>query len=185
APFAGTIGLRQISVGAYVSPATTVATLRQINKLKLDFSVPEKYGREVKSGQKIDFTIEGTDKLFHAIVLATEEGVSEETRTLNIRAVVDESSSLLIPGAFAQISLKLSDRNKALMAPTQAVIPQARDKRVIVSRNGKAQFVAVQTGIRRESDIEILSGLAEGDTIVVTGMLFLRPDAPLKFAKIN
>lgn len=185
APFAGTIGLKQISVGAYVSPATTVATLRQINKLKLDFSVPEKYGREVKSGQKIDFQIEGTDKLFHAIVLATEEGVSEETRTLNIRAVVDESSSLLIPGAFAQISLKLSDRNKALMAPTQAVIPQARDKRVIVSRNGKAQFVAVKTGIRRESDIEILSGLVEGDTIVVTGMLFLRPDAPLKFAKIN
>ncbi len=185
APFSGTIGLKQISQGAYITPGTTVATLRQINRLKLDFSVPEKYSSEVRAGQEITFRVEGSDELFQATVLATEEGVNEDTRTLNVRAVVKENSRQLVPGSFAQILLTLAEHNDALMVPTQSIIPQARDKRVIVSRGGVAEFVPVKTGIRKEDVVEVTEGLQPGDTIVVTGMLFLRPGAKLQFASVK
>jgi membrane fusion protein (multidrug efflux system) len=91
----------------------------------------------------------------------------------------------LLPGAFAEVNLSLGNKMQALLIPNQAVIPQARNKQVIVNRNGKAAFTVVKTGIRQADMIEITDGLSAGDTVAVTGMLFLRPDAPLTFSKID
>ena len=159
APYDGVIGLRNISLGAQVTPGTAIATIRDILKLKLDFSVPEKYSQEVVPGKKIKFSVQGDDNTYDAEVMATEEGISATSRNLNARAVVTMSGKHLVPGSFAKVDLILGNSSTALMVPTQAVIPQERNKKVIVCRNGKAEFVIIKTGIRKAEAVEVLEGL--------------------------
>ena len=134
---------------------------------------------------KITFTVEGDDAKHEATVMATEEGIESSTRTMKARAVVKNRDAQLKPGAFANVELELGEHANALMVPTQAVIPQERNKQLIVAKNGKAKFVTVTTGVRQASTIEVLEGIAPGDTIVTTGLLFLKPGADLKFSKVS
>jgi membrane fusion protein (multidrug efflux system) len=101
-----------------------------------------------------------------------------------VRAAVRDSRGLL-PGAFAEVNLALGNKMQALMVPNQAIIPQAREKKVILCKGGKAQFVTVKTGVRQAELIEIIDGIQPGDTICTTGILFLRPNDGVKFSKIN
>ena len=185
APFDGTIGLRNISIGAQVTTATALATIRDVRRLKLDFSVPEKYGSIIKPGFKVKFTVQGSDIKYDAIVMATEQGIESDTRNLNGRAVVESNTASLVPGEFANVELRLSEKNDALMIPTEAVIPQERSKQIIISKQGKASFVTVTTGVRNTSSVQVLNGISPGDTVVTTGILFLKPNAVLKFSKIK
>ena len=185
APFDGTVGLRNVSLGAQVSTTTALVTLREVDKLKLDFSVPEKYGSEIKAGAKIQFTIQGDNQKYDAEVIASEQGIEATTRNLKARAVIPKPSPALVPGAFATVELQLAKINEALMIPTQAIIPQEKDKRVIVSNHGKAKFVIVKTGTRKSSRIEVVSGVNPGDTIITTGILFLKPGAVLNISTVK
>lgn len=185
APYDGVIGLRRISPGAYVTPASAIAVIRSDGGLKLDFSVPDRYGALLRTGQRLSFTTEGNTGSREATVLATEQRVDEGTRSLQVRALVKGNTAGLVPGAFAEVNLALSNNSQAIMVPNQSVIPQARDKKVIVARGGKAQFVTVKTGVRQPGFVEITDGLQPGDTIATTGMLFLRPDGPLKFTSVQ
>ena len=185
APFDGTIGLRNISIGAQVTTATALATIRDVRRLKLDFSVPEKYGSIIKPGFKVKFTVQGSDIKYDATVMATEQGIESDTRNLNGRAVVESNTASLVPGEFANVELRLSEKNDALMIPTEAVIPQERSKQIIISKQGKASFVTVTTGVRNTSSVQVLNGISPGDTVVTTGILFLKPNAVLKFSKIK
>jgi membrane fusion protein (multidrug efflux system) len=184
APFDGVIGLRNISIGAEVTPGMALAAIRQVRQLKLDFSVPEKYSNEVKRGLKVKFTVLGDEAPHEAIVMATEEGIDVATRNLKARAIVKNENAKLMPGAFANVELELGENKNALMVPTQAIIPQERNKQLIVAKNGKAQFVTVKTGVRQASAVEVVDGIAAGDTIVTTGLLFLKPGTDLKFSKV-
>lgn len=184
APYDGVLGLRRISPGAYVTPATPITTLRSASALKLDFAVPEKYSQQLRIGQTLEFSVEGNNTLHRATIQATEQRINEGSRDLQVRAAVGDSRGLL-PGAFAEVSLALGNKPQALMIPNHAVIPQARDKKVILSKGGKATFVTVKTGVRQAGFIEITDGLKSGDTVCTTGMLFLRPDAQVNFSKID
>jgi membrane fusion protein (multidrug efflux system) len=185
APFSGTIGLRQISPGAYITPATAVATIRDDHKLRLDFSVPEKYGALIRNGQSVKFHVDGSQRNYTATVTASEQSVAADTRDLHLRAIVNEQSAELVPGRFAEVDLSLTTQPKAIMIPTECVIPQARDKKVVVYRSGKAKFTTVTTGVRQSGKVEILSGLTVGDTVVTSGMLFLKPDTEFRFTKVE
>lgn len=185
APYDGVLGLRRISPGAYVTPGTVVTNIRAVNALKLDFYVPERYGADLKTGQAVSFRVEGEQEAYHAVIQATEQSISAENRNLLVRAMVKNGGKNLLPGAFAAVSLNLGSNPKAIMIPNQAVIPQARDKKVIVSKNGKAQFVTVKTGVRQAEMIEITEGLQAGDTIATTGILFLKPNAAVKFSTVE
>jgi len=185
APFDGTIGLRNVSIGAQVTPSTPLATIRDVKHLKIDFSVAEKYGSIIKPGYKLTFTVQGDDKKYSATVMATEQGIESDTRNLNGRAIVENNNTSLIPGQSANVELRLYENKDALMVPTEAVIPQARTKQLIVAKNGKASFVTIVTGIRTSSSVQVISGLNPGDTVVTTGILFLKPNAALKFSKVK
>jgi membrane fusion protein, multidrug efflux system len=185
APYAGILGLRNLSLGAYVTPATAITTIRSVGDLKLDFAIPEKYAGQLRVGQPVSFSIEGVERTYNATVIATAQSVAADTRNLQVRAVVRGDGKGLLPGAFAEVQVSLGQKQAALMIPSQAVIPQARDKKVFVSRNGKAASVVIRTGVRQANLIEVVEGLVSGDTIATTGILFLRPDAPLKFEKVN
>ncbi len=185
APYDGIIGLRNISPGAQITTTTALTTIRAVDKLKLDFSVPEKYSQHIHQGTRIRFLVQGSDSLFGAEVIATEMGIESDTRNLRARAVVNGKSPALVPGTFATVKLDLSENKDALLIPSQAVIPQERNKKVIVCRNGKAEFVTVTTGVRQASLVEVTGGIHSGDTVVTTGILFIKPGTVLKFAKIK
>jgi membrane fusion protein (multidrug efflux system) len=185
APFAGRIGLKNISNGAYISPTTLLTTISQVSLLKLEFSVPEKYSEAMQRGRSVNFTVAGSDNKFTASILATESNIEANTRTLKIRATVQGKHSALVPGAFAKVSLQMGKNDHSLIVPSQAVIPQARNKRVIIYKDGKPDFTVVTTGIRDSSYVQVLDGVKEGDTVITTALLTIRPDSKIKLTKVQ
>lgn len=185
APYTGKVGLKNISLGAYVTPTNILTTISQVNDLKLEFTVPEKYSENMSRGREVVFGINGTDQQFRATVMATEAGIEANTRTLKIRSVVKGRHEQLVSGGFAKVSLELGESGQPLVIPTQAIIPQARDKKVVVFRGGQPDFKTVTTGIRDSTFVQILDGLNEGDTIVTTGLLAIRPDSKISLTKVN
>lgn len=185
APYSGRIGLRNISLGAYVTPSTLITTIGQVNQKKISFSVPEKYSAEIKTGMKVDFNIEGNELTYSANVLASETIIESQTRNLRVIAAVNDQNNNLIPGSFAKVKLTLGMNEAAISIPSQAIIPSARSKQVVVYKNGNPQFVDVTTGIRTADVVQVKSGLAVGDTIITTGLLFVRKDSKLKLSKVQ
>jgi len=184
APFSGKLGLRNISMGAYITPAITISTLRKISQLKLEFTVPEKYGTGMKTGGQVQFSMENNEKPYKARIIATENNIAEETRSLRVRALVDKPDAQLIAGGFVRVKIELGQDDAALMIPSQAVIPKARNKEVIVYRAGLANFEIVTTGIRDSSLVEITSGLKAGDTVLITGLLTTKAGSKVMINKV-
>jgi membrane fusion protein (multidrug efflux system) len=186
APYSGRLGLKNISPGAYVSPTTLLTTITQVSQMKLEFSVPEKYSSEIQNGLPVEFTLEGgrTGQLYKANVLAKESAVEEATRNLRVRAVVQSKDEFLVPGTFAKVRIILGRNENAIMIPSSAVIPQARNKEVAVYRSGLAVMTTVETGVRDSSLIHVVKGLQTGDTLITTGLLFVKPESKIKLTKI-
>jgi membrane fusion protein, multidrug efflux system len=184
APFSGRLGLKNISKGAYVTSATNIATLHQVSTMKLDFALPEKYLTSIKERQLVYFITPGNSKRYMATVEITNPQITENNRSLMVRARVQNPDAGLLPGGFAQVSLRFEPETAAIMVPTQSIIPQARGKKVVLYQNGIAKFTDVTTGLRDSATIQVTSGLKEGDTILVTGLLSIKPDAKVVVDKI-
>jgi len=184
APFNGKLGLKNISPGAYVTPSTVLAVINQTGELKLDFTVPEKYTGKIKLGQVVAFTNEGSPKRYTAKVIATESAVAENTRSLKVRSLIQSKDDALLPGAFAKVQLGFDSDPKAILIPTQAILPQARGKKVVLAQNGVAKFVDVTTGVRDSARVQVTEGLKAGDTVIVTGLLSIRPEAKIQVGKV-
>jgi membrane fusion protein (multidrug efflux system) len=185
APYTGTVGLRNISLGSYISPAEIVTTIRQVDQLKLEFAIPEKYAKEIAKGYTVQFKVDGGSQTHSATVMATENSVDQNTRTLKVRAVVNKRHAELVPGTFAKVNLQLGKDEKALLVPTQALIPSARNKQVILLRGDSVKFTIVETGIRDSAYVQIVKGLSPGDTIITTGLMAIRPKAVVKVTRVN
>lgn len=185
APFTGKVGLRMVSVGAYVSPTTVMTTISEVGQMKIDFTVPEKYIPQIKSGRFVNFTISGSPTKYTARIAATESNVTENTRTLQVRAIVQGTNAGLTPGAFAKVQLSFDPNPNAIVIPSQAVVPQARGKKVYLYNDGVAKFVDITTGVRDSANVEITSGLKVGDTVLLTGLLSLRPEGKVNLSKLN
>lgn len=185
APFSGKLGLKNISDGAYVTPTTIVTTISQVSQLKIQFNVPEKYGSQLKKGQPISFTVDGSAKTFTANIIATEVMMDENTRSLAIRAIVKNADPALIPGVFAKVRIILDKNENAMLIPTIVVQPQGRKKLVYLYKAGKSVPADITTGVRDSSSVQVLTGLKVGDTVITTGLLFLRPGADVKLKKIQ
>jgi membrane fusion protein (multidrug efflux system) len=185
APFAGKIGLRKVSAGSYVTNTTTIATIQQNNVLKIDFTVPEKYADIIHIGDKIQFTVDNASGNSFATVFAIEPKIDAETRNIMVRAVCNQVQDGIYPGAFARIELLAKKKQATIMIPTEAIIPELKGKKVYVSKNGEAMPVIVQTGIRTDAKIEIVNGLNEGDTVIVTGIMSLKPEAKINIISIT
>ncbi len=180
APFSGVLGLRQISQGAYVTSNDVIVDLQQINPIKLEFDVPEKYLMKVKENQPLEFTVVGSEQTFNAKVYAIGGEISPATRTFKVRATSSNNRGLLKPGQFAKVTLVTGTNNEAMLVPTDAVIPVLEGKQVFVARKGRAIATEVATGNRLADEIEVLEGLQAGDTVIVTGLLSLSDGALIK-----
>lgn len=182
APFSGKIGLRSISPGTYITPTILVAKLVNIGKLKITFSVPEKYASQVRLNSTITFTVAGSTEKYMAKVYAIEPEIAVATRTLQIRAIAENKDGKLLPGTFANVELPLSTIKDALVIPSEAVVPVQDGKKVFITDNGKAKEVMVETETRTAKDILVLKGLKAGDTVLTTGVMALKNDTKVKVA---
>ncbi|MGI4021226.1 MAG: efflux RND transporter periplasmic adaptor subunit [Janthinobacterium lividum] len=183
APFSGIIGLRNISPGGYLSPSSSIATLVNMNPAKITFSVPEKYLSLIKTGSKIHFNLESSKENFTGTVYAIEPNLDLTSRSITIRAKTANPKGLLRAGSFAKINLTLEQVPKTIMVPTECVIPDIRTSKVFVVEKGVATSRDVKTDVRTETKIQITEGLKPGDSLIVSGIIQLRPDVPLKIIK--
>jgi len=180
APFSGRIGLKNISIGAYVAPGTSIVTLVQSNPVKIDFTVPEKYSPDIRNGNMIRFTLDNDPSTYHAKVIAIDPKVDENLRTLRVRASASNPAGRFVPGMFVKIMANLEANKSALMIPTEAVVPVLKGKKVYVVKNGKAQETMVVTGVRTDKKIQIMEGLQPGDSLITSGIIALKANAAVK-----
>jgi membrane fusion protein (multidrug efflux system) len=170
APFRGLIGLRRVSEGAALTPQTRIVTLQALDTVKIDFSVPERYAGRIRAGDTVDFRVEGLEETFVGEIYAVEPAVDPNTRSLMARAQTANPDGVLLPGAFADIEVVVHEIEDALAVPATAIIPELGGKKVFVVEEGRAQPRPVETGIRAESEVQILRGLVPGDRVIVTGV---------------
>lgn len=185
APFNGIIGLRYVSDGSYVSSTSRIATLQDVEKVKVDFAVPERYAAQVVTGQTIRFTRTGSDEVFLGRIFAVEPKIDPQTRTLQARALCANPGGRILPGAFVEVNLELERFEAALLVPSEAIIPELKGQKVFLYRGGRAEQSAVRTGLRTENKVQILEGVQPGDTVLTTGILQVAPGLSLNLTEVK
>jgi len=174
APFDGRIGVRRVSLGALVSPGAVLASLQDVSKIKVDFTLPERHAGEVKVGQRMRFAAAGGVKEHEGKVTVVEPVLDAVTRSLQVRGVVDGAEGLF-PGGFAEVELVLDGVTNGFPIPSEAIIPSARGQAVMVIEDGKARMQAVVVGDRTAAEVLVLKGLKEGDMVATSNLLRIRP----------
>ncbi len=183
APFTGRLGFKSISQGAYVTPGQSIVNLVQSNPIKIDFSVSEKYNSKISLSQKLNFTIDGSDKVFSATIIALDPKVDENLRTFRVRAQTSNADAALLPGMYVRIELPIS-QERIIMIPTESVIPILKGKKVYVMRDGKATDQEIKTGVRSDLYVEVSEGLNVGDSIIVSALMAIKHNTPVQTRNI-
>lgn len=184
APFDGIIGLRYVSEGSYISPSTLVATMQDIDPIKVEFSVPEKYARQMTQNIKTAIQVGDSPAQYAGAIYAVESKVDPATRTLKARATVPNPQAALMAGLFAKVEIVLEQIPDALMIPAEALIPELTGEKVFICTDGKARSVPVTTGLRTEKSIQITQGLSPDDTLITTGLLQLTDGKPVQLKNL-
>lgn len=174
APFSGRLGMRNFSTGAFLNQEQIITRLVQSDKLKVNFSIPAKYASMAEINQKVKVIPSGYDDTLIAVVYAVDPMISFSSRTLQVRALIDNINVNLIPGNFVQIMLNVDQMNDAILIPAESIIPEQNSQVVFIARQGKAQKVKVETGTRTSDRVLIINGLQHGDTVITTGLMGIK-----------
>lgn len=176
APFAGVLGLRQVSLGALVSPGTVITTLDDDSTIKLDFTLPEAALSAVSPGQTIAATSDAwPGQVFDGRIADIDSRVDPETRAVRVRAELPNPDRKLRQGMLLRVLVQLPTR-QALVLPELAVLQEAEQSSVFrVGADGTVAQVPITLGTRREGVVEVRSGLKPGDRVVVEGTVKLHP----------
>lgn len=185
APFDGFLGLKYVDQGAYVTPNIQIASLQDVSKIKVEFSVPEQYSSVIQKGNTIRFSVQGIDSLFTGSVYAVEPQVDTRSRTFKVRAISDNSYGQLQPGSFADIVLVLESFDSAVMVPSIALVPNGNRFSVFQYHNGKAREKEVTIGDRDSGLVNILEGLNASDTILLNGLLSIQDSTTVAIREIK
>lgn len=181
APFAAIAGLREVSVGAFVQPGTSLVNLEKIDVLKVDFRLPEINLADVKPGMKIQVRVDAfPDRVFEGEIYAIDPLLDVNGRAIRVRAKLANKDLSLRPGLFARITIPLARSGDVLIMPESAVVPRGGETLVFRVADGKAQEAKVRLGHRKAGEVEVLEGVSEGDTVVISGQMRLRTDTPVE-----
>lgn len=183
APFDGVIGLREVSLGAYATTSTPIATLTKTTPLKLEFNVPERYAGILKPGAELSFTVEGDLTPRKAKVYATNSQVDIDTRTYTIRATYPNKSNELVPGRYVSVNLTAREYPNALAVPSTAIISEMGIDKVFLYKSGTAQPVEITKGLRTDAEVQVIKGISEGDTVITSGTMQLRTGQKVTITK--
>ncbi|WP_142850001.1 efflux RND transporter periplasmic adaptor subunit [Telmatospirillum sp. J64-1] len=180
APFDGIVGLRKVSVGAYVAPGQDVVNLENIDPIKVEFRIPEVHLGALAVGQPLTVTGDAyPGREFSGSIYAIDPQIDQAGRNVVVRAVLPNEDHALRPGLFVRLTLAVDEVLDAISVPEQAVVPQGNASMVIRVVEGRAQMVPVTLGRRGNGMVQVLEGLAPGDVVVTAGQMKLRPDAPV------
>jgi len=185
APFDGIVGLRYISEGSYVTSNMLVAAMQDLDPIKVEFSVPEKYANKIKKGTEISALLGDSQEEYKGVVYAVEAKIDLSTRTIKARAKIPNPDGYLIPGSFARVDITLEQLPNALVIPAESLIPEMSGEKVFICVDGKVRSVQVKTGIRTETGVQIVEGLSPEDTLVITGLLQLTDDRAVQIKNLK
>lgn len=177
APFDGIVGLRSISEGSFINSSISIAILTKTDPIKIDFALPIKHANKVKIGNKVKVTVPNSDKEFTAQIYAIDPKVDPTTRTLKIRARAENNSGILLPGSYAEVEVILNENSNSISVPTEAIVPDIDGEMVYLYEKGKAVPSRVTTGIRTNTEVQIVEGVTVGDTVITSALIQLRPGA--------
>ncbi len=183
APFDGITGLKQINVGDYLKDGADMVNVEDIDAVLLDFRLPERFQAKVRAGQKAQLTVDALPgRPFSAIVQAVDPLIEANGRSVGVRGCIDNRQQQLRPGMFARVNAVFGSRDNALVIPEEAIIPQGGRTFVVKVVQGDkpdvrvSERVAVKVGLRQPGKVEIVEGLAAGDTVVTAGHQRLQKD---------
>jgi membrane fusion protein (multidrug efflux system) len=176
APFRGQLGLRRVSIGSLVGPATVITTLDDTSSIKLDFDVPEVLLARLQLGLTVSaHSAAWPDLKFTGEVIAIDTRVDPVSRTVTLRALLPNPDAKLRPGMFLTVTV-LKEDVEALMIPEQAIVPERSNQYVfVVGADRVVERRLVQSGRRRPGEVEILEGLEPGERVVTEGTQNVRP----------
>ncbi len=176
APFSGQAGLRGVELGSVIQTGARVTTLQDLGSLRVEFAVPEQQAGAVKTGMSVRFSTSGSPDTETAVIYALESRIDPETRQLNVRARCSKPKARWLPGSFARVELPLRS-DASLWVPSQAVVQSARGSMVWLARGGKGELRPFTPGLRTAQAVQAARGLSAGDTVLVSGLMQLRPGA--------
>lgn len=183
APFDGIAGLKQINVGDYLKDGADMVNIEDLDAVLLDFRLPERFQAKIRAGQKAQLTVDALPgRPFTAIVQAVDPLIEANGRSVGVRGCIDNRQQALRPGMFARVNAVFGSRENALVIPEEAIIPQGGRSFVVKVVAGEkpdtliSERVAVRLGLRLPGKVEVLEGLAEGDTVVTAGHQRLQKD---------
>lgn len=180
APFAGVTGLRMVSAGEYVEIGTELVKLVQLDPIKIDFRVPEVYLGRLAAGQRLDVVLDAFPAAkFEGKVNAVDASIDPNARNVALRGEIANPEGALKPGLFARVTLELGRRENAMLVPEQALWPQGAKQFVYVIDAGKAALSEVTTGLRKNGEVELLSGVTPESLVVTAGQLKIGPGMPV------
>jgi membrane fusion protein (multidrug efflux system) len=184
APFPGILGIRQVDVGAYLEPGDDIVSLQQLDPIYVDFSLPERYQSSINTSQQVSVQVKAwPDERFAGVISAIDPRIDSNTRSVRIRATLANPELLLRPGMFADVHLLLPARGKVVTVPQTAIMYNPYGDAVFVVQQGEAgpvvEYRQVQTGIVRDGQVEIETGLQAGERVVSAGQLKLRNGVPV------
>ena len=178
APFDGVLGLRKISVGSLVEPGTLITTIDDISKIKLDFTVPATYLDVVKPGLEIKAVSNSLNRTFTGRITMVSSRVSQQTRAVEARAILENSDGLIKPGLLLSVTLLRNQRN-AIVIPEEAIIQLQNEHFVYTINNKQVEKTKVLIGRRAAGWVEITRGLSTGVTVMTHGQIRTRPNATI------
>ena len=180
APFTGALGMRQVSLGAYLKAGDAIVSIRQLDPLFLDFELPQQTVGRILPGQKASFVVPGLSGEFQGTVTTIDPALDAASRNVHVQATVPNPKLLLKPGMFTHVRLVVGTKPDTLFVPAQAIVPEGDARYVwIVGPDDKAEQRSVEVGVYRNNWVEILSGLKPADRVVTAGVQKLYPGAKL------
>jgi len=181
APFDGIAGLRQVDVGDYVKAGDDLISLDEIDPIKIDFSVPERFLRFLHPGQQVTLTVDALPgDTFNGEIYAISPRVNPDGRSIAIRASIPNPDHRLKPGLFARVEIVTQHKGKAITVPEESIVAQGDDLAVYRVVNGRAVLTKVKVGLRRFGLAEIVEGLSANDVVITGGTMKVRDGVPVK-----
>jgi membrane fusion protein, multidrug efflux system len=183
APFAGRVGIRRVSEGAWVTPETILTTLQDTSRIKIDFTLPEQYAPSIRVGQPFEFTVAGQPETFQAKVTVIEPRIDSATRSLLVRGETPNETGALLPGGFATVEVPLEASVTGVSVPAEALVPSIDGHGVYVFQVGRAELRPVEIGRRTATTVQVVRGLEAGETVLTTNLLRLAPGIAVELAE--